>query len=339
MPAMAAKGARTGLPYGVVAGGFGALLALGVAAAVVIYFGLIRYERVAAQHVPRDAALVVRLDVEQAIVYEPFRRHLLPLAERGRAATAGSAARVLEPRLERLKRHTGIELAVDMRELLVAFAPAPQHWLIVIGGKFPKQGVVQGLHALLLEEGIVAQLLDEHRVTLANGAALGQAEDGALLFASSRAWLDAALPAQDAPEELAVSGRQAAALAAGARGVEVLPQIWPAFEPTLPAELRIQQLHAEVALGAVPSLLARVRLAPGADTATAKARLSAVIAGAQASPAGPGQTKSSERSGLEGLAIQDASEAELRIQGPWPRENLDLALRSFGLWLGKAVTP
>src|SRR5688500_1201740 len=101
---MAAKGARTGLPYWAVAGGFGALLAVGSAGAVVIYFRLIRYERVVAPHVPRDAAFVVRLDVEQAIVYEPFRRHLLPLADRGRAPASAGPARVLEPRLERIKR-------------------------------------------------------------------------------------------------------------------------------------------------------------------------------------------------------------------------------------------
>ncbi|HMJ11893.1 MAG TPA: hypothetical protein VK524_10795, partial [Polyangiaceae bacterium] len=104
---MSARSERKGLPYWVVASGFGALLALGIAVAVLIYFRLIRYERVAGYHLPQETTFAVRLDVEQAIVYEPFRRHLLPLANRGRGEQR--TARVLEPRLDRIKRHTGIE--------------------------------------------------------------------------------------------------------------------------------------------------------------------------------------------------------------------------------------
>jgi hypothetical protein len=332
---MAAKGARTGLPYWVVAGGFGALLALGIAAAVVIYFRLIRYERVAARHVPRDAALIVRLDVEQAIVYEPFRRHLLPLAERPRTPAQGTAP-VLEPRLDRLKRHTGIELAVDIRELVVALGPTPRDWLIVLGGKFPKQSVVKGLHTLFHEEGLPVELASgERRLTLAGGAAVGQAEDGVLLFASNNAWLDAALGASQ--PAFALNGRQAAALAATMQGVKVLPAIWPALDPRLPAELRVARLTAELGLAAVPALQVDVRLEPGADVAAAQARLGALIAESRNSSSAH---RSNEKgSASEGLRVQRAGEAELRIQGPWSRQNLDRTLASFAAWLAKAVTP
>jgi hypothetical protein len=336
---MPAKSARTGLPYWVVAGGFGALLALGIAVAVVIYFRLIRYERVAAQHVPRDAAFVVRLDVEQAIVYEPFRRHLLPLADRGRVGANAGPARVLDPRLERIKRHTGIELAVDMRELLFARGPSEREWLLVIGGKFPKQGVVKGLHTVLLEEGVQAELAPgEHVVTLPSGSVLGQAEDGALLFASGRAWLDGALRAQAIPPELGLNVGQAAALAATSRGLPALPAIWSIFDPALTAELSVQQLRGELALAAVPTLRARIRLAPGASAAAAEARLRDWTRGARMASAeqnAPGGQPSAGK----GLEVSRGGEAELRIEGPWPRENLDGALESFGRWLAKSVAP
>lgn len=322
-----------------VAGGFGALLALGIAVAVTIYFRLIRYERVAAQHVPRDAAFVVRLDVEQAIVYEPFRRHLLPLADRGRSGAKAGPARVLEPRLERIKRHTGIELAVDMRELLFARGPTEREWLLVIGGKFPKQGVVKGLHAVLREEGVQAELLPgERSLAFASGAAIGQAEDGALLFASGRAWLDGALSSQAAPTGLDLNVGQAAALAATSRGLALLPAVWSVFEPALTTELRIQQLSGELALAAVPTLRARVRLEPGASAAAAEQLLRDWTRGARMAPAEQ-KAPSGRLRGAEGLEVSRRGGAELQIEGPWPRENLDRALESFGLWLPKSVAP
>jgi hypothetical protein len=335
---MAAKGARTGLPYWAVAGGFGALLALGIAGAVVIYFRLIRYERVAAQHVPRDAAFVVRLDVEQAIVYEPFRRHLLPLADRGRAPNAG-AARVLEPRLERIKRHTGIELAVDMRELLFARGPSEREWLLVIAGKFPKQGVVKGLHTVLHEEGVQTELSPgEQSLTLPSGSVLAQAEDGALLFASGRAWLDGALRSQAIPLELGLNVGQAAAFAATSRGLALLPAVWSIFDPALAAELQVQQLSGELELAAVPTLRARIRLAPGASAAAAEARLRDWTRGARMASAARTATSGQPRA-VKRLEVSRGGEAELRIEGPWPRENLDGALESFGHWLLKSVAP
>jgi hypothetical protein len=256
------------------------------------------------------------------------------LVERGRSS-AGGSARVLEPRLDRLKRHTGIELAVDIRELVVTLGGTPRDWLIVVGGKFPKQDVVKGLHTLLQEEGVDAQLAPgERRLTLKSGAALGQADDGALLFASSGAGLDGALGSQPS-HELGLGSKNAAALAATQQGASVLPAIWPGLDATLPADLRVQRVTGELALAAVPALRVDVRLAPAADVAAAEARLGALIASAPAGAVGQGANR--QMSAPEGLRVRRAGEAELRIEGPWPRESLDRALESLGVWLAKSV--
>lgn len=168
------------------------LLAFGVA--VGIWARYVRFEPRAARHVPAELSLRVRLDVEQAVVYEPFRRHLLPLVERG--APAGPS------RLLRLERETGIELGVDLRELVLGYDERGS-WLVALAGHFRRDGVAQGVQRLLEAEGVALELrAAPERAVHASGRSCAVAEDGTLLVASSEALLLAALPARAPRPEL-----------------------------------------------------------------------------------------------------------------------------------------
>ncbi len=168
--------------------GLVASFVLAGAVALWIYARYVAYERVAARHVPEAAAAVVRVDLEQVVTYEPFRKHLLPLVTRG-----GQNGR-LKPRLDRLKHHTRVELGVDVRELVYAGGPDAQHWSLAFGGVFPKSGVPRGLHRVLDEEGIDSELT-LNALQFQGGARMTQGADGVIVFASDAASLNSAATA------------------------------------------------------------------------------------------------------------------------------------------------
>src|SRR5690349_10101504 len=81
---------------------FAAVASIG---AWVAYARLVHYRRCAVEHLPPDAQLVARLDVEQVVLFEPVRRQLIPLIERlplGPAQPAAGAP--AEDRTTRLRR-------------------------------------------------------------------------------------------------------------------------------------------------------------------------------------------------------------------------------------------
>jgi hypothetical protein len=168
--------------------GLVASFAMAGAVAVWIYARYVAYERIAAQHVHDSAAAVVRIDLEQVVTYEPFRRHLLPLVTRG-----GRDGR-LKPRLDRLKHHTRVELGVDVREIVYASGPDAGRWSLALGGVFPKSGVPRGLHRVLDEEGIYSEIT-LNALQFQSGARMTQAADGVIVLASDAASLSSAATA------------------------------------------------------------------------------------------------------------------------------------------------
>jgi hypothetical protein len=168
--------------------------ALASAGAWVAYARLVHYRRCAVEHLPPDTELVARLDVEQVVLFEPVRRHLIPLIDRLPLGSPPAAANAeAEPRIARLRREAGLNLGLDLREVLVATAPGGR-WLLVLGGLF-RQGLVPAIERELTGEGATGW----RRVGAAleftpSGAAFAQAPDGTLLLASDRALLETTLP-------------------------------------------------------------------------------------------------------------------------------------------------
>lgn len=179
---------RGGLSFALVIGVFATLLVLAVAFGFGIHRRYVAFERVAARHVPPDASLVVRWDVEKVTLFEPTRRFLLPLLD---ASPSGHSA--APGRRDRFDKETGGVLGRELRELLVAFGPAPGDWSVLLAGSFPSGDLVAAAERTLTSEGVACHPLGAGRIALPAGTVLGQGADHVLVLASSAARLDAAL--------------------------------------------------------------------------------------------------------------------------------------------------
>jgi hypothetical protein len=188
-----------------------AAAALGVGSAG--YFRLVYYERVAARHLPQDAAFAARVDVEQGVLFEPVRKHLFPLVAEifGAAPDSAEEAELLRT----IERETGLERR-ELRELLVARGTAWRDWHVVVAGRFPKTGAIAGLGRIIDSRSAQGwRRVGENRLVHEPlGVALGQAEDGSLIIAASETRLRAALPSTGVHEQLGLGSKGPGAFAA-----------------------------------------------------------------------------------------------------------------------------
>lgn len=165
---------------------FGLCAALGLA--VWIWGRFVRFEPVAERHLPPDVAVAVRIDVEQVVVYQPFREAFLPLFEADRKLPGS--------RMEHLENETSIEILVDLREAVLA-QDKSGHWVLALGGHFRQDGLLDGLERLLATEGVqVRREQDPEHLVFSTGAAFAGASDGTLVLASSSDTLRRALPSK-----------------------------------------------------------------------------------------------------------------------------------------------
>lgn len=173
----------------------GALLLSFVAAfgaAVLIYQRYVAFERRAARHLVARPWLAVRADLEKIVIYAPFRDEVLPLVQ----GPAGDPR--LKPRLMRLSQRTGVELGVDVREVVYSRGERRGSWALAVGGMFPKSGVVRGIHAVLLEEGHRPEFdARAERLYLPSGVVMQQAADSVVVLASDAETLASALAPSD----------------------------------------------------------------------------------------------------------------------------------------------
>lgn len=187
---------------------FAAVLAFGVATflaalmgAWLVYRELIRYEPRAARHLLPGTEIAARLDVEQVVVFEPVRRHLLPLADtplitdpEAANATSALAGAPAPERLRALRELADLQLGRDLREIVVARTAAGA-WMLALGGLFPKRGLTAAIEEVLRREGVqTLERLGDVLVLAPGGMALAQAPDGVLVIASSREAVESALP-------------------------------------------------------------------------------------------------------------------------------------------------
>ena len=157
-------------------------------AAFWIYERYVAFERRAARHVVDGAWLAVRADLEKIVVYAPFRDEVLPLVQEPKADPR------LKPRLIRLSQHTGVELGVDVREIVFSRGQRHGSWVLAVGGMFPKAGVVRGIHDVLVEEGQRPRFdAGIERLYLPTGVVVQQAPDSVVVFASDAEALTSAL--------------------------------------------------------------------------------------------------------------------------------------------------
>ncbi len=184
---------------------------IGAVVAVAVFVGVgafgwwrfLRYERVAARHVPAEAVLAVRLDLEKIVLFEPVRKHVFPLIDEGLPPGA-------TPRLRRVEERTGLIFGREVREIVYARGRDPSMQVGLACGRFGTVALVPVLAGILEEDGAGWRLEGDLLHAPLGRAVVGQAPDGCLLIASDEAMLRAAVSGGG----LALPAEGAASLAA-----------------------------------------------------------------------------------------------------------------------------
>lgn len=313
--------------------GFFGLIALAIGIFVVVYLKLLGYERVALRHVPPGAQLALRLDLRQVVLFAPIREHVVPVL-------IGSTAEQedQESRLRRLEQATGVNLGMDVFEIV--FVESGGEVGVVVGGRLPDGGVVEGLFRLLSQTPERGCSLAARRLSCkVPGVVVEQAEDGVLVAASSEQLLGRMLTPGTAYQALGMDPEAAgggAWVPAESLARSPLLAAWPGAQ-SLAAVERIELRLAlgdpvRVSLEAVPR--AGQSLADlGPKLEAARPFLQTLLA------FGPGQDYAGERAVLSRVRFGSRGD-RATAEAEWQQSEMDQAARSLGAvlgaWLGGA---
>ena len=321
------KPSSRGRSRGKVVVGLLVVLAGVIAVGALVYVRYLRYERVAALHLPPETTAAARVDLEQVVLFEPVRKHLLPLANEG--AQGGS-------RLERLEERTGIVFGRSIREVVVGRGATWADWFVIIGGRFGGDSLVPPLAEVLAEEGRRWTLSGRVLAAPGGGVTIGQASDGVVVIGSSERLVRAALPQQDTHQKLGLDpSRSAAALAVSGdfvRGYALSPAAF--VTPGLRDLGNCRRITGQLKLGDPVTASIDVELEPGADADAMKRGVDVLLASLKGfSRVLPGPDFAGERTALDAATVSRAEETGVRVTFPWNRADMDRGARS----LAKAV--
>lgn len=333
--AMASTDERRGVPFRSLAWAGLAFIGLGCVGAWLAYRELLHYRRCAVEHLPAGTEFAARLDVEQVVLFDPVRRHFLPLLDRLPIGSEPSthASKLAEGRSSRLRNQAGVNLGLDLREILFATSQ-DQRWVLVLGGLFPR-GVLPKVERALQSEprGGWARVGDTLEFE-PSGATLGQAADGALILASDRLALASALPSSERFRELGLAREGSG----GARLSGAALQEW-ASALGGPAWLSaVESAGLSLRLARQIEIDVRLQLRDEA-TATVVSRLAAH----QLPPSAPSPTIQPTDDALDPwglLAHAERSEATgttVKFVSSWRQAELDRAARDSAAWLERRL--
>ncbi|NUP13177.1 MAG: hypothetical protein HOW73_44630 [Polyangiaceae bacterium] len=176
----------------------GGLLFVALAGPLVFYFLVWRYRPTAPQHIPAGTTLAVRFDGRELYLYEPFRKHVIGSIDGSDKAKS---------RLDRIKKHTGVDLRNEVREIVFATMNA-ESWIVLVGGNFDagraRKKFVPGLKTFLEEEGVQGYTVEDG-VLKGPVLRIAQADDTTILIANNDEILRAATDPSDAWQELGLA--------------------------------------------------------------------------------------------------------------------------------------
>jgi hypothetical protein len=300
-----------------------------VLVAFVAYRSLLYYERRAIEHVPAGAELALRVDLEQVVLFEPVRRHLLPLLDRLPVGDAVESAP--SSRLVRL-REAGLNLGLDLRELVFARVQPGAGWLLALGGIFGNEPLIPRVERVLRDEP-GAHLRSEGGTIIfePSGAALGQAADGVLLLASDAQLLARAMPAGHGNEAVGLSPKGAAAFAALGSWLDALGS--PSAGASSAASSLVRA-SARLELGDTLGLTIDIEHRQPIDIATVRRELDGWL-GSPSDDANfaPQADWGGERAVAARAQLTQSAPARVRVRTWWTRGELDRAARSLATWL------
>jgi hypothetical protein len=167
----------------VVALGVPLLVLLGIA---IGYYRLVYFERVAALHIPEGTHFAARIDLEQVVLFEPIRKNLLPVLDDASVVNG-------QPLSERIAAATGVNFAMDLREIVLALGPDEQ-WVLVLSGLFPQQSLAGLARAITQDPRLASSELSQDVLRLEPWAIfVAQAADGSFVLSNQQQAVVAAL--------------------------------------------------------------------------------------------------------------------------------------------------
>lgn len=289
-----------------------------------LYIRFVRYERVAVHHIPKGATVALRLDVQQAVLYEPFRRHLLPLLGGPSRPPAEGDARVLA-----FERRSGIGRA-DLREVVVFRGPGPKDWAIVLGGIFHRTPSRSALATELAAVDSQWKLGQDGLVKYGDtGLSAADASDGVIIVASSAEVVSAALSPVEPGLLLPVTGAGGFEVTRAAIGEPGAGD--GAWNPLLASLRRMDSLSGQITLDE------RVALALSPVSADAAAARTTALQGfdilrgfsrAEVSP-----FAQFLREGADRGRVSEGGPDGPSVVLVWEREELDRAFEAAADWI------
>ncbi|HKO92821.1 MAG TPA: hypothetical protein VJU61_16815, partial [Polyangiaceae bacterium] len=138
-----------------------------------------------------------------------------------------------------------------------------QHWVLVMGGLFPSQGLVTSIERALEAEGVSGLRREGEALVFAPWqVALGQATDGALILASDREALDSALGPSARSVELGIASEGAGSVFLSGAAFRTA---WGRPIGDDPWQSAVERVRVTLELAQEFALETRIELRPGAD--------------------------------------------------------------------------
>lgn len=288
---------------------FASLAVLIVGGAVGLFWFVFRYVPVAHEHVPANANFVLRLELSELALFAPVKKQLLEAREDPAA----------KERAARLSKATGIA-PTDLREAVIATVDG-KAWLLLIGGRLAKGRFVDGMAEYLAAEGQAGWARKGPLLVGPSGTALGQADDGTLVIATSAALAEVALPAAQPPARLALPPRKAVTFVITREafaGASAATQV-----PGLDVLRRIARADGDLSLGDKPTFDVRISPAPGESAAALAESLRGLLTAVRlalllSDPHDASAIVSGAEVKVEGELV--------RVVAPWPLASIEATL-------------
>jgi hypothetical protein len=300
---------------------------------------MVHYERRAALHLPVGTEVVVRLDLEQVVLFEPFRQHVLGSAKRWVTAAEWTD----------LGDRLGVNLGMDLREILLAgqsgAAGGGPRWAMVVAGLFPKTGLLQTLGAWLKETGRTACSNEGARLVCPSyGLIAEQATDGSIVLAPDATVLAEALAPSTRHEALGLEpGNGAIELAWRPSTAAPSRLPLPSWLPGAAFASEMAALHGRVLLEEDAVVQLRLSAAPGIDVQRLLSSTESVRQSLQALLALSGPEVMGEKTLLTRATVQldPKSPDKVLVQSMWQRRDIDRAAQALGdqLWAWSQKPP
>lgn len=295
-------------------------------AALLVYVYIFRYEPLAHRHIPGNANLVARISATDIAFFGPVRTHLWPiLFEQAFARPGGEPAPAGKSRAKRIREATGVNLATDVREILVASVDATS-WVVLVGGRIEEGTFVDGMEKLAREENLQG-FRREGPLLVAPGLVIGQADDGTILLGTDTDIVTASLPATDEHHHLGLPHDGAVAFA-------ITEAAWSgaasSVARTVPGGVSLGQVaraSGRIKLGESPLIDLRIEPRAGQDPAPIAADIERALAAVRVflllTPDVMG-----EKEAIAAARVA-AQPGHVTVQIPWPLSGLDRACRDL----------